>query len=270
MKVEDWERVAPGWERQRARTYASNLPVSERMVELLDPQPGWTVLELAAGVGDTGFMAAGRGARLISTDFAPGMVEAARRRAAELGIEDAEFRVMDAGRLELPDASVDGVLCRFGYMLLDDPAAALEEARRVLRPGGRLVFAVWGAAPQNPWASTLGRLLLERGHVEPPTPGDAGMFALAEADRIGELVRGAGFDSHRVEEVPVRSTFADVEDYLGVLLDLAALTSQIIAALPEAEQEAIRAELASRLEQFREGDRLVVPGLALVVAASGA
>lgn len=267
MKVEDWDRVAPGWERQRERTLESNLPVSERMVELLDPQPGWTVLELAAGVGDTGFLAAARGARLISTDFAPGMVEAARRRAAELRVDDAEFRVMDAERVDLPDGSVDGVLCRFAYMLMDNPVAALAEARRVLRPGGRLSFAVWGAARRNPWASTLGRVLLERGHVEPTGPDEPGMFALAEPDRVGEVVRAAGFDSHVVEEVPLRSRYADVDDFLGVLMDLAAITSQIIAALPEAERDDIRSEVASRIEQFRDGDELVVPGLALVAAA---
>jgi SAM-dependent methyltransferase len=268
VKVQDWERVAPGWERQRERTQASNLPVSQRMVQVLDPQPGWTVLELAAGPGDTGFLAASAVARLISTDFAPGMVEAARRHAAELGIENAEFRVMDAGRIELPDASVDGVLCRFGYMLMDDPASVLAETRRVLRPGGRLSFAVWAEARRNPWASTLGRILLERGHVEPSAPGEPGMFALAEPERIAEVVRAGGFSSHTVEEVPLRSTYAGVDDFWDVIMDLSAITSVIVAALAAGERAAVRAELAERLEQFREGDELVLPGLALVVVAS--
>ena len=268
MKVQDWERVAPGWERHRERTQAWNLPVSGRMVEALDPQSGWTVLELAAGPGDTGFLVAPAVARLISTDFAPGMVEAARRRAAELGIENVEFRVMDAGRIELPDASVDGVLCRFGYMLMDDPASVLAETRRVLRPGGRLSFAVWADARRNPWASTLGRILVERGHVEPPAPGEPGMFALAEPERIAEVVRAGGFSSHTVEEVPLGAKYAGVDEFWDVIMDLSATTSTTVAALPAGEREAIRAELAERFEQFREGDELVLPGLALVVAAS--
>ena len=78
------------------------------------------------------------------------MVDAARRRGAELGLENVDYRVLDAERMDLPDASVDGVLCRYGYMLMADPAAALAETRRVLKPGGRLSFAVVGAPEQQP------------------------------------------------------------------------------------------------------------------------
>ena len=73
-----------------------------------------------------------RRGRLITTDFSPAMLAAARRRGAELGVANVDYRVMDAERIELDDDSVDGVLCRFGYMLMADPAAALAETRRVL------------------------------------------------------------------------------------------------------------------------------------------
>src|SRR6266498_872929 len=146
--------IAPGWERWRARLEEAVAPVREWMIHQLEAQPGDTLLELAAGAGDTGFEAAaivGEAGRLISTDFSPAMVEVARRRAAELGLGNADLRVMDAERVELETDSVDGVLCRFGYMLMADPAVALSETRRVLRPGGRLVLAVWGAPERNPF-----------------------------------------------------------------------------------------------------------------------
>ena len=137
------------------------------------PRTGDTVLELAAGAGDTGFEAAaivGERGRLISTDFSPAMLEAARRRGAELGVGNVEYRVIDAERIELDDDSVDGVLCRFGYMLMADPAAALAETRRVLRPGGRLALAVWGAPERNPFFGIIGIGLVQRGHMPPPEP----------------------------------------------------------------------------------------------------
>ena len=81
---------------------------------------------------------------MISTDISPVMVEAARRR----GIPDVEHRVMDMQAIDLPDSSVDGVVSRYGYMLVPDPALALRETRRVLKPGGRLAFATW--APAKP------------------------------------------------------------------------------------------------------------------------
>jgi len=118
------------------------------MVRKLDPQQGDTVLELAAGLADTGLMAArlgGESGHVIVTDLTPEMVAAARRRAEELGGQNAEFRVLDAERMDLATDSVYGVLCRWAYMLMIDPAAAFAETRRVLRPGRRLAFSVWAA-----------------------------------------------------------------------------------------------------------------------------
>ena len=97
------------------------------------------MLELAAGPGDTGFIAAkrlGPDGLLLSTDVAPEMVDAARRRAAELGVANVEFRVEDASAISLLDGAVDGVLCRLGIMLVPDPSRALAEIARVLRAGG--------------------------------------------------------------------------------------------------------------------------------------
>ena len=159
-----WDEMAAGWEDHRGTVWDASRAVGEWLVDALDPQPGETVLELAAGVGDTGFTAAGRlGAegRLITTDFSDQMVRAARRRADELGVSNAEFRTLDAERMDLDDGSVDGVLCRWGYMLMGDPSAALAETRRVLRDGGRVAFSVWGDPDQNPWASIPARALIE-------------------------------------------------------------------------------------------------------------
>jgi ubiquinone/menaquinone biosynthesis C-methylase UbiE len=148
-----WGAVAPGWYAQREQVWKASRPVSEWMVRRLDPQPGDTVLELAAGVADTGLMAArlvGQSGRVIVTDFTSEMVAAARRRAEELGVQNAQFRALDAERMDLETNSVDGVLCRWAYMLMIDPAAAFAETRRVLRPGGRLAFSVWAPRERNP------------------------------------------------------------------------------------------------------------------------
>src|SRR4051812_27560522 len=93
-----WGAMAAGWEGSRNEMWADTRAVGEWLLEKLDPQPGHTVLELAAGVGDTGLAAArlvGPSGRVIITDFAPEMVAAARRRASELGVTNAEFRVLD-------------------------------------------------------------------------------------------------------------------------------------------------------------------------------
>src|SRR5919198_3735025 len=133
------------------------MPVSAWMVEAIDPQPGHTVLELAAGTGDTGLLAAELiepGGTLICSDFAPEMLATAQRRAEELGIRNVRFRQIDAETaIDLEAASVDGVLCRWGYMLMIDPGTALQETRRVLKSGGRLALAAWTGPEDNLWSS---------------------------------------------------------------------------------------------------------------------
>ena len=236
------EAIAPGWERWRARIEEIIAPVRRWMLDGLAPRPGDTVLELAAGAGDTGFEAAalvGERGRLISTDFSPAMVDVARRRGAERGLGNVDYRVMDAERIELDDDSVDGVLCRFAYMLMPDPAAALAETRRVLRPGGRLALAVWGAPERNPWVTIGFGQLVERGHLPAPDPGAPSAFALASDERTRELLEAAGFTSVRTEEIPVRFIFRDLDEYSTFTTDTGGPAAPILQRLPEDERDAL-------------------------------
>ena len=207
-----------GWEAERETVAAFGAPVTEALVAALAPSAGDTVLDLAAGTGDVAEALAERGAQVISTDLSPVMVEAARRR----GIAGAEHRVMDMQAIDLADASVDAVVSRFGYMLVPDPALALRETRRVLKPGGRLAFATWAPAKRNPWATAYGPVLIERGLLEPPKPDEPGQFSLGEPERIEELVRGAGFAEPAVSEVPVVFRGRSWDEYRRVVSSLAA------------------------------------------------
>jgi len=269
--LETWEAMAPGWERWRAEVEATSTPVREWMLSALAPRPGDTVLELAAGPGDTGFAAAailGEHGRLISTDFSPDMVDVARRRGVELGLRNVEHRVMDAERIELGDDSVDGVLCRFGYMLMVDPASAFSETRRVLRSGGRLALAVWCGAERNPWISIAGRMLVERGHMPPPEPGAPGIFSMASEERTRELLEEAGFASVRMEEVPVRFTYRDVDDYVRRARDTGGVFARVFREASEDERAAIEAQLGQSFAPFAVEGGYELPGVALAVVAS--
>ena len=160
-----WDAMAPGWDERHAYFEETARPVTERMLEHLKPAAGQTILELAAGTGAVGLTAAklvGPGGHVILSDFSQAMVDAAAGRAKELGLENVECRRLDAERLDLPDESVDGVLCRWGYMLMADPAAAFAETRRVLRSGGHLSCSVFAKPEQNQWAALPARILRER------------------------------------------------------------------------------------------------------------
>ena len=268
---ESWQAMASGWERRREDIEKVTHPVSEWMVQALDPQPGDTVLELAAGPGGTGFAAAailGEQGRLISSDFSSEMVEVARRRAAELGLANVEHRVIDAEQIALETDSVDGVLCRFGFMLMPDPRAALTETRRVLRPGGRLALAVWSTAADNPWVAIAGRILAERGLSPPPEPGTPGMFVLADEARLRELFEGAGFGVQRFERVRVLFEFDDVSDYIVQTTELGGMFSRGWADASEEDRTAIRERLAEDFAPFAVSSGYALPGLAVLAAAS--
>lgn len=242
---------------------ALGAPVADALVAAVAVGPGDTVLDLAAGTGDVTQALAERGARVISTDLSPVMVEAARRR----GLAGVEHRVMDMQAIDLADSSVDAVVSRFGYMLVPHPERALCETRRVLKPGRPLAFATWAPAKRNPWATAYGPVLIERGLLEPPKPGEANQFALSEPGEIEELVRAAGFDEIAVAEVPVEFPASGWAEYRRVVSSLAAKMRAALEQLDEDARAEIDEAAKARLEPFRTESGYVLPGVALVTVA---
>jgi SAM-dependent methyltransferase len=270
LSLNAWSTVADGWERRRAELDSQHRLVSEALVEALAPEPGQTILELAAGLGDVGYDALaglGEDGRLITTDFAPEMVEAARRRAEERGLANVEHRVMDAEAMDLDDDSVDGVVCRFGYMLMADPAQALRETRRVLRPGGRLAFATWAPPDRNPALAVMGAALMTHGHVPPPEPGAPGIFAIPTAERATELARGAGFETVDVREVPVAVEHASLDAWWAYTRDIAGPFTFVIEGLSDAQAAEVQGSIREWAAAWETDGRYELPGAALVTLA---
>ena len=252
-----WDEVASGWEKRREWLMRVTAPANDWLANKLAPEPGQTILDLAAGTGDLGLMIAervGDEGRVISADFAEHMVEVARRNGEGRGLSNVEYRVMDAERMDLGDDSMDGVTCRWGYMLMADPATALKETRRVLRDGGRLAFAVWAGPDRNPWAAIPGMTLVQRGHMPPPEPGAPGIFGLADPDRIHELVTSTGFGEPELEEIAFEFRYADDDDFWDALVRLAGPLAKLVNALPDDERQATHDAILENVEEYREED----------------
>lgn len=233
------------------------------LVEALDPQPDDEVLELAAGTGDVTAALAGRVARLLATDLSPAMVEVAARRE----LPAVEHTTMDMQELDVPGDSFDKVVCRWGYMLAPDRDAAFAETRRVLRRGGRLAFATWAEARRNPWATAFGPSLVEHGLTEPPQPGEAGQFALGDAETVDAALRRAGFDEIAIREVEVTARFSDWDDYLAHHTTMSTLLREALDSVDATMRADIEAAARARIEPYRSGEGYVLPGVTLVTAA---
>ncbi|HWG09247.1 MAG TPA: class I SAM-dependent methyltransferase [Solirubrobacteraceae bacterium] len=267
-----WEEAAAGWVRSQDLLREFGAPVSHWMLDAVAPQPGQRVLELAAGLGETGLLAAELVAPVggaIISDQAEAMLAGARERAAQLGLSNVEFQVINAEWIDMPVASVDVVLCRWGYMLMVDPAAALGETRRVLRSGGRLALAVWDAIDRNPWAQLPGLELRERGLVPQPQPGVPGPFALGSAEVVSELLERAGFAEANVEALDLHRHHRSFEEYWQSTLDLSRITHDAVLSRPQAEVEQIEQAVKKRFERYEAPDgSLDIPARTLLASAS--
>jgi len=114
--------------------------VLARVVELAAPQPDWLALDIATGTGHTALALAPHVRRIVGTDLTPEMLAEARQLQAQHGLANVEFGLADAHALPLADASLHLITCRRAAHHFSNITLALQEMRRVLRPGGQLVI----------------------------------------------------------------------------------------------------------------------------------
>jgi SAM-dependent methyltransferase len=242
--------------------------VSRALVEAIDPHPGQVILDLAAGIGDTGFLAAELiepGGQLITSDFSPEMLSAAQRRAKA---KNVRFRQMDLSvPLDQATASIDGVLCRWGYFLLEDPEYALRETRRILKPGGHLALAAWTSPDENLWSAAPSRALQQRGLVSPPQ--GPGQFTWADPNLITENMENAGFVEPEIRAIDFTMRFTDFDDWWTHVKATSVATGEADERMDFATRSDVLADLERIAEPFTQPDESVhIPARTWVATAT--
>jgi SAM-dependent methyltransferase len=151
-------------------------------------------------------------------------------------------------------------------MLVPDPARAVGEIARVLRPGGRVALSVWGPRAENPWLGVVFDAVSAQLGVLTPPPGIPGPFALDDRDLLAAVLAHPSLASVEIHDVPTPYLAVSAEEWWGRTA-LAGPLAQRLAALPEPAAKALFARAADALGPYETAAGLEIPGLALVAAA---
>ena len=210
------------------------------LLDAVKCQQGCSLVDVATGPGFVAEAAAKAGAAVTALDFSRNMLDLAQARlSAEMASDKVQFIEADAARMPLEDQSVDAVVCSFGVLHLPEPEAFFAEAFRVLRPGGRLGFTVWGYSFLTEALQLVHDAVGAHGNTQVPVPPAPPFFRFAQAKAAMETLKRFGFGKVQCQEVPMcwevhdaRETFRTFRDGHGQIGDLLALqTPEQLAAI---------------------------------------
>ena len=252
---QEWTGAAPLWKKWYEKLAAQTREATETVVREAQVASGMHVLDLASGSGEPAISlarAVGPQGRVVATDLVPEMLAAAREHAR--GLSNMEFHVADAERLPFGDAEFDRVTCRFGLMFFPEVQRALAGVRRVLKPGGRVCFAVFASLEENPgFAVTMGPFL-KRAKLPPPHPDAPNVFRFADPAKLQRTLAEAGLKEARAVKHPITWAWpGPPEEAWQAMSELAAPFKKVIAMLPPEQAKEALDEVMSGLRRVYDG-----------------
>ncbi|MGE0041161.1 MAG: class I SAM-dependent methyltransferase [Vicinamibacterales bacterium] len=258
-----WDKASAAYEAFWARQLR---PAQDQLLAMAGIRPGEAVLDIACGTGLVTRRAAelaGPGGSVVATDLSEQMVALTRQACEGDGLAPVRALRMGAEKLELPDASFDVALDALGLMYVPDVRLALAEMRRVLRPGGRAVAAVWGARDHCGWADIFPI-------VDARVQSDVCpmFFALGTGDRLALDLAATGFHDITTERIETMLEYEDADGALGAAF-AGGPVAMAYSRFDEPTREAAHAEYLASIAPFRHGDGYRIPGEFVVVSGIG-
>ena len=203
----------------------------------------------------------------MGIDLSSQMLEVARRRAAEEGLDNASFVHGDAQVHAFPPAAFDVVISRFGAMFFADPVAAFANVGGAMRAGGRVALIAWQELARNEWLTAIRGALAQGRDLPTPPAGMPGPFGFADPDRVVTILVDAGFHDVRIDEVEAAFRLgADPEDAYEFVKDLGMVRGLLQDLAPD-EQAAARADLRTAIESHAGADGVVFGSRAWMISA---
>jgi ubiquinone/menaquinone biosynthesis C-methylase UbiE len=270
--INRWTGSAPHWEKHREVIRHMFAPVSAALIDAAQIQSGHTVLDVATGPGEPALTLAahvGPAGKVVGIDPIPDMIAAARREAQRRGQQNAYFEVAFADQLPFPDAHFDAVVCRFGAMFFPAPVDAIRELLRVLKPGKKLVFAVWSFAENNPFHHALSRVIDRYVEVPPVDPDAADAFRYASPGKLLKFLNQAGATatSERLHHFTIEAPVS-VEDYWTLRREMSEKLNEKITKLPAHLSSQVKNEMLAALREYSGGPVLKFPAEILLISGT--
>ena len=242
-----WQDAAEAWHRWDPVFDRWLGAATELMLDLAGVQEGSRVVDIAAGSGGQSIAAARRGATVLATDISSNILDQAEAAARAAGVARVATRVMDGESLDVEPGSFDAAISRLGLMYLPDKQAALVEAARALRPGGRYAALVFAEPERNRFFSVPISIIRTNAELPPPVPGMPGPFS---AVGLADLLEAAGFREVEVHRVEAPLELTDAAECTRLERESFGALHQMLAGLTEAEREATWAEIEVALREF--------------------
>ncbi len=253
-EFDSWRSVAPGWRKHDRLLRDAFGAVTEALLDLAGVSEGQQVLDVACGTGEPAIPAAmrvGPRGKVTASDFVPEMVAIAKDKAQARGLSQIEFQEADGEQLDLPAAAYDAATMRWGLMFMPEPVACLKHIHKALKPGARFATACWAGPEDNPWASMPLRILKDYIELPEPQPGQTGIFAFADPERIRSVMGEAGFRDVTVEAMDVLWSGADSGiDYFQQVIEMAGPLASLYAKLSNQERAAFASQVGQQAEQL--------------------
>ena len=273
LTPEKWgrkERV-DWWSTGQARRQQTLGAVTEMMLDLAGIQSGSRVLDMAAGTGESTLMAAARvgsNGHVLAADVSNSMLNVAAEAARKAGLTNVETRVMNAENLALDTDWFDAVICRVALMLFPNPAKALNEMRRVVKPGGKVAVMVYAALEKNPYHGILHKTVRRLGNIPPPAPGEPWMYALGEPGALEEVYRRADFLNVSVRAVPIQRRLPSAAAAIENMRKGAGDTRELMNRLNEADRERAWTEITEQFRRYEGPNGFEIPGEVLIAVGT--
>lgn len=264
---QEWDEAGKRYDKLATGALADlSAQAAAKVLEIAKLRRGETVLDVGTGPGSPALEAVpsiSPGGRVTGIDFAPSMIAAARKRAAELGIDNAKFMEMEAEHLSFPDDTFDAAISRYAYPHFTNARLALTETFRVLRHGGRLVAAMHGAADRNPYFG--GPIAaLTKFHREPSPITERGPFALSEPGSLEAAMKGAGFFDVTVHFHDATIVVDDFDNYWTAQKAGGAAIRRALDKVPDEHRAEAEAAALASMKQFVVGNKGTFPAQILV------